>query len=987
MLTIIRQPLFYCSAMPRPAPAGINCIFFHERPIYGIIYLGKERKTAMPQKSTTKRRVSTKKKKPPLVLRIIWLLIKTGIFFALFLMLYTATVVSSTPKIEPSQLYSFLNESSIIYDQNNAPIDTVYQDGGNRIKVDYEQIPDDMVNAIVAIEDKTFWDHHGFNITRIFGAIWEAAKNHGQISGTSTVTQQLARNVYLPETKSVRSLNRKISEAYYTVILEHALSKKEIMEAYLNTIYLGNNSYGVGAAARSYFSKDVEDLTLPECAALAAIPKSPNEYALVKTIDNDTLESDAIHLKKNDILLENSDYTVVYNGKASKDRRDLTLYLMNEQGYITKEQMQAAIDTKLKKDLNVSSGIAVGYDAYFANFVVDEVIRDLVKKGYSKENAKKMLYTGGLRIYSTFDQKMQKKIEKQFEKNYNFPGVEMSSVRRDRNGNIVSSAGAILYYKMSNYISGKGNFYIKKAEYNFDDDGNMYLLPGKRLNFIRTQTNGQDDVSVEFKRMYSYTNGVMHIIENGTILIPQQYKTLQSDGSLMISAQFFTDYPGFFNKKNSMYYITSQSYQLASMIRQPQGAMVICENSTGKVKAMVGGRSDIGRLMYNRATNPRQPGSSIKPLSVYSTALVLGEEAAKDKKPMKFSKYDKNDRIEGYGEYWTAGSLINDAPMHVNGKLWPQNVYHGYRGMVTLRKSLEQSININAVRVFMQLGKDAPISQLEKFGISTVVEDGDVNDRNAAALALGGMTKGISPLEMASAYTTFANKGVHTDYRVYTKVTDNKGNIILENKPKRTRVMSEAVAFIMTDIMKSAVRNGTGREAALPWVPTAGKTGTTSNNNDAWFCGITPKYAAAVWIGNDMNLELTEGSEAAARLWRRVMTDVTDGDSGAFPSKPSNVMYAAKEYYIRGTERKAEIRKYEEELKKKQQQEELKKKIEEITKKGGKAVTVKICTHSGYAATPSCTSVKDEVFDSKDPRANYFCPQHNPDKKKYPVKK
>ena len=941
----------------------------------------------MPANSTKSKKAKVKKKKRPLPLRIIWFLIKTGIFFALFMMLYTVTVIGTTPKIEPSQLYSFLNESSIVYDQNNKPIDTLFQDGGNRIRVNYDQIPDDMVNAVIAIEDKTFWKHHGFNIKRIFGAIWEAARTHGQISGTSTVTQQLARNVYLPETKSIRSLNRKISEAWYTIIIERELSKKEIMEAYLNTIYLGNNSYGIGAAARTYFSKDVEQLTLPECVALAAIPKSPNEYALVKTLDNETIESEAIKLKKQDILLKYDDYTIVYNGRASKDRRDLTLHLMNEQGYINDADMQAAIDTDIKSYLDISSGIAIGYDAYFSNFVVDEVMRDLVKKGYSKENARKMIYTGGLRIYSTFDQKMQKKIEKQFEQNYNFPGVDMSSVRKSKSGNIISSNGTVLYYKMSNYISGKGNFYLKQNDYTIDEQGNMYLQPGRRLNFIQTQTNGASDCSIEFKKMYSYDNGVMHIIENGTILVPQQYKELQSDGSLKISAQFFVDYPGFFNKKGSMYYITSQSYQLAPKIRQPQAAMVICENKTGKVKAMVGGRNDIGRMMYNRAANPRQPGSSIKPLSVYSTALVLGEEAAKDKRPMRFTKYDKNDRPEGYGDYWTAGSLINDAPMHVNGRLWPQNVYHGYRGMVTMRKSIEQSININAVRVFMQLGKDAPIEQLGKFGISTVVEDGDVNDRNAAALALGGMTKGISPLEMASAYTTFANKGVHIDYTVYTKVTDNQGKVILQPSPKKTRVMSEGVAFIMTDMMKQAVRNGTGKEAGLSYVPTAGKTGTTSNNFDAWFCGITPKYSAALWIGNDVNMELTEGSGAAARLWRKIMTNVTKGDSGAFPSKPSSVMYAAKEYYVRGTERKEEIRKYEEELKKKKEKEEQNKKIKEIEKAGGKAVIVNVCAHSGYAATPSCKNVKQEVLDSKDPKANFFCPVHNPDKKKYPIKK
>ena len=942
---------------------------------------------AMATKNQQTNKKSKRKQKPKnkhgLPARLTGLILKTAVFFALFLALYSVTVIANTPKIEPDQLYTFLNESSIIYDQDGRAVDTVYQDGGNRIKVSYDDIPEYMIDAVVAIEDKTFWDHHGFNVTRIFGAIWEAVTGNGRISGTSTVTQQLARNVYLPETKGVRSLNRKVSEAWYTIIIEKKLSKKEIMEAYLNTIYLGNNSYGIGAAARSYFDKDVKDLKLSECAAIAAIPKSPNEYALVRTIDNSTMESDAIDLKKNDILKEVGGYTIVYNGDASKARRELTLALMEEQGYITKDQKESAQSKDLKKQLNVNTGIATGYNAYFANFVVDEVLADLIKKGYSEESARKMLYTGGLRIYSTFDSGMQDAISRQFENDANFPGVQMSSVKFDKNDNIISNSGEIMYRKASNYFSPKGNFYLKKNEFTRDDAGNMYLLPGKRLRFVETQTNGNTDYSIKFNKMYEYSNGKLYIIEDGSILVPQQYKALQDDGSLKIDSSFFSDYPEFFNKKNSMYYITAQSYQLGARIRQPQAAMVICDNKTGEIRAMVGGRSDVGQMMYNRATNPRQPGSSIKPLSVYSTALKLGEQAAKNKKPMKFTQYDKNDVISGYGSYWTAGSMINDAPMYVDGRLWPQNVYNGYKGMVTMRKSIEQSININAVRIFMQLGKDAPISQLKKFGVTTVVEKGDVNDRNAAALALGGMTKGISPLEMASAYTTFPNRGVHIDYKAYTKVTDSKGETILENKRNETRVMSPGVAFIMTDMMKTAVRSGTGKDAALSGIPTAGKTGTTSNNVDAWFCGCTPSYSAALWIGNDVNIELTEGSTAAARLWRRIMQEAASGSSGAFPSQPSSVMYAAKEYYIRGTERKDDIKKYNEELEKKEQQ----KKKEEIEKKGGKAVIVKVCEETGYAATPSCPKQKDDVLDSKAPQANYFCSKHNPDKTKYPVNK
>ncbi len=149
---------------------------------------------------------------------------------------------------------------------------------------------------------------------------------------------------------------------------------------------------------------------------------------------------------------------------------------------------------------------------------------------------------------------------------------------------------------------------------------------------------------------------------------------------------------------------------------------------------------------------------------------------------MSFQEYDKNQKTAGYGSFWTAASRINDAELVVNGKVWPRNAYNGYKGMLTLRTSVEQSVNVNAVRVFQQVGPEYSAELMKKFGITTVVEKGDVSDMNAAALALGGMTNGISPLEMSSAYTTFPNLGEHKEYSVYTEVKNNKGEVILTRK-------------------------------------------------------------------------------------------------------------------------------------------------------------------------------------------------------------
>ena len=293
----------------------------------------------------------------------------------------------------------------------------------------------------------------------------------------------------------------------------------------------------------------------------------------------------------------------------------------------------------------------------------------------------------------------------------------------------------------------------------------------------------------------------------------------------------------------------------------------------------------------------------IKPLSVYTTALSEGERASDHDRPQKFDKLDKNDDVKRYGSYWTARSYINDAPLVVNGKVWPKNAYFGYKGFVTLRKSVEQSINVTAVRVFQQLDKDDVIYTLKDFGITSLVEKGRSNDNNPAALALGGMTKGITPLEMASAYTTFQHDGVHREYSSFTKVENSKGDVVLESEPKEKEVMSDGVAFIMSDILRTTVTNGIGRDAKIPGQVTAGKTGTTSDKLDAWFCGFTPDYSAALWLGNDIRLQLNEGSPAAARMWSNIMTKVNAGRKGNLTSQPGSVVRYFGEYFVNGTQR------------------------------------------------------------------------------------
>jgi len=813
--------------------------------------------------------------------------------------IYAGVIFAATPSIDTSNIYDSISQRSIIYDSDGNEIDNLYLSDGNRTLVDYEDIPEDMVNAVVSIEDKKFWSHNGFNFIRMVGAIKDSVVGGSQISGTSTVTQQLARNVYLSEIKGQRSLTRKLSEAYYTIILEKDLSKEEIMEAYLNTIYLGFNAYGVQAAAQTYFSKDVQDLDALECVSLAALPQSPDTYALVKADYTGENSSSLPTISGTDSV------TYLYNGDISSSRRTLILNSMEASGYITSDELSSLLEDDLKDHINVNSSDSSSTSSYFADYVIEQVTQDLVSEyGISRSDAQNMIYTGGLKIYTTLDSSIQSIVEEEFEDDSNFTTV--SSFSTNSSGDILSDSGSILLYAYSNYFNDDDQFTLESDEYEMNDDGSMTIYAGNRLNIYETESSGETDISIEFKGMYTRENSSFYFIENGTLSIPQQYKTTDSDGNVVISADFFTDYPDFFVASGDSYVVNSENYTLKQKVRQPQAAIVIMENSTGEIKAMMGGRGTSGKYLYNRATSTRQPGSSIKPISVYGPALQMSYEYEKEGRTMDLSNSDGSN----WGDYITAGSVINDAQMTVNGEIWPKNSYSGYKGQVTLRTAVQQSINTCAVKVFQNVGTDYSTSMLKKVGITSIVEDGDTNDMNAASLALGGLTDGISPLELTAAYATFPNGGEYQEAIAYTKVLDSNDEVKLEKVSESEQVYDEGVAWIMTDILRTVVSEGIGSSAAISNQPVGGKTGTTSNKYDIWFAGFTPQYTAALWMGNDINLELSDSSGKAASFWSAIMSRVCeDLPTGSFGEQPSNVVKENGEYYTEGTYTKVSLSK------------------------------------------------------------------------------
>ena len=665
---------------------------------------------------------------------------------------YAAITIARAPTIHPDQIYNTLEVSTHIYDDKGVLTDDIYY-SENREIARYEQFPDNLKNAFIAIEDKTFWTHNGYNIKRIFGAIYNSLTGGGEISGTSTITQQLARNIFLPEEKSIRSIKRKIIEMYYAHVIEEELSKEEILTAYLNTIYLGYGCYGVDTAAKKYFGVSVEDLTLEQCAALAALPQAPGVYALLMTEGDDAETTTDLG-------------DGLYANDISQSRRYLVLDLMAEQGYITAEEAEAA-KKPLPEFINPGGASMSSANSAFKDYLLETVKNDLMTQyGMDEIQATNMIYSKGLEIYSTLDSQAQKAVVKQFKKKSNFPSA---------------------------------------------------LREGSNV----------------------------------------------------------------------------------------EAAMVITEVGTGQIKAMVGTRNADGEKLFNRATSPRQPGSSIKPIAVYAPALQKSYEYEKEGKKFDFKDtgYDKQG-TKNWGNYITASSGVIDEKMKVNGKTWPQNFSRSYSGYKTFRQAIQLSINTCAVKILAQVGVEYSMDMVKKFGITTAIDDTSqpVNDINLAALGLGAMSEGVTPLDMALAYAVFPNGGVHNSGICYTKVTDRDGNVLLEGKSVETEVLNEGVAYIMTDVLQTVVSDGIAGNAAIKGEKVGGKTGTTDESWDIWFDGFTANYSAALWIGTDDNAELDAVSDKAAALWGKIMGNVKRAKGGEYKERPSNVIAKNGELYTKGTQ-------------------------------------------------------------------------------------
>lgn len=570
-------------------------------------------------------------------------------------------------------------------------------EGENHKWVDIEEIPKDMQHAFVAIEDERFYKHSGFDLLRTTKAtvmyLVGKVTGNGSDFGGSTITQQLVKNV---TGEWDNKPERKIKEISQAVNLEKELDKNEVLELYLNVIYLSNNCYGVQSASMEFFGRPVSELNLAECASIAGITQNPGRY---------------------DPLV---------NPEKNKEKQELVLGKMLELGYISQEEHDEAAAYELKFREGSKEGSSNQVNDYYIEYITECLTQDFMEMGYTRELAVKKAYSGGLKIITTVDPKVQSAID------------------------------------------------------------SVYADEAVCAN------------------IFGYSSGA---------------------------------------DKN------------------PESAIVVIDPYDGSIKGMYGGTGPkTANLVMNRVTIPRQPGSSIKPISVYSMAIEEGVV--------------------------NAATTYSDDPEDFNG--WsPKNTYSD-GGIKTVQLAVQRSSNIIACRVLRDLGISEAYNHLTRhLGVTSLVDD----DKNLPALGLGGLTNGISPLQMTAAYAPFVNGGVYTRPYIYTAVYDRQGNVVIENKAETNQAISPQTAYIMTTLMHRVVTSGTGTMALLSGgIFTAGKTGTTDDNRDKWFVGFTPNYICGVWYGYDNHGIINSHTSAAQIAFKQVMDKIHQGENIKSVSAPGGVV-------------------------------------------------------------------------------------------------
>lgn len=691
-------------------------------------------------------------------------------------------VIDTAPDVDDIDIMP-LGYATFLYDDAGNQIRKLAAPDSNRLPVTLDQIPVDLQHAVVAIEDERFYEHNGIDVKGILRAGMKALTTGDFSEGASTITQQLLKNNvftnWTSESTQLERFTRKIQEQYLAVQVEKKTDKDTILENYLNTINLGAGSYGVQAAARQYFDKDVWDLNLSECATLAGITQNPTKF------------------------------NPIINPDSNRKRRKEVLQHMLDQNYITQDQYDEALAddvySRIQAAQEKNSSTENTVYTYFEDELTDQIINDLMNiKGYTKKQATNLLYSGGLKVYTTQDSKIQNILDEEYADPSNYPDT--------------------VKYELDYALTVT------------DPDGNQVNYSKEMLQLYFQNEDPDFDLLFDSP-------------EDGQTYVDKYKASILANGSKVLAER-------------------------VNFAPQPQSSMSVIDQHTGYVKALIGGRGEkTASLTLNRATDTtRQPGSTFKIVSTYAPAL--------NEKGMTLATTFEDEPYE-----YPDGSPVNNAT-------------RSYNGTTTIRTAIQNSINVVAVKCLEKVTPELGLKYLDNFGFTTLAHgteaDKDANgnvwsDANLAT-ALGGITRGVTNVELCASYAAIANGGNYIKPIYYTKILDHNGNVLIENTAAERSVIKESTAFLLTSAMEDVVKQGTGTACQLDNMPVAGKTGTTEAYNDLWFVGYTPYYTCAVWSGYDNNEKLPDYARNFHKaLWKKVMTRIHEGLPSKEFEKPASV--------------------------------------------------------------------------------------------------
>lgn len=695
-------------------------------------------------------------------------------------------VIDSSPDISQMTVAP-TKFSTFIYDSEGNQTAKLVASNSNRIPVSMDKIPEDLAHAFVALEDARFYEHNGIDIKGIMRAFMVGVKNKFNFSeGASTITQQLLKNIvftdWVTEESFAEKLKRKIQEQYLAIELEKQMDKNTILVNYMNTINLGQNTLGVQAASLRYFNKQVQDLNLSECAVLAGITKNPSRYNPIS------------HPEEND------------------KRRTKVLNNMLEQGYISQAEYDDALADDPYSRIKTTNEVAgdTTITSYFDDAVTEQVYEDLLAAGYNDTQAYTMLYSGGLKIYSTQDPDIQAICDEIYSNEENYP--ENSKWALDYRLTVIKANGETVNHSKEMY--------------------RKYFRENGKKNFNLLYSSHED----AYADIEIYQAA---ILEEGDDIL-------------------------------------AESIELTP---QPQISLTVADQSTGHVVAMIGGRGtkDKSRTLNRATSTTRPPGSTFKLLASFGPAVDTGG--------------------------FTLATIVNDAPFfYYDGspvRNWYSNSATPYRGLMSIREGIYNSLNIVAVKTITQITPQLGFSYLENLGFTTLVVAEEVNGKIYSdiqqTLSLGGLTKGVTNMELNAAYACIANGGTYIKPKLYTKVVDYDGNVILDNTISETRqVFKETTAYLLTSAMEDTLIKGTGTAARFSGMSMAGKTGTASDDLDVWFAGYTPYYTATTWTGyDDNNTKLSgAGLSLSKTMWKKVMSAIHENLPSKSFETPPNIVQA-----------------------------------------------------------------------------------------------